>query len=65
MKTIDSTDGVRQLMQNMWLKHLCGEKQDADNVYLVDFKNGEASDTHATLPMPSFWKERWVGIFNK
>lgn len=62
MKTIDSTDGVRQLMQNMWLKHLCGEKQDADNVYLVDFKNGEASDTHATLPMPSFL-ERTVGWY--
>ena len=62
MKTIDSNDGVRQLMQNMWLKHLCGEKQDVDNVYLVDFRNGEASDTHMSLPIPNF-SERTVGWY--
>ncbi len=35
-KTIKSPEGVKLLMENIWLRHQAGMKQRQDNVYVVD-----------------------------
>lgn len=36
MKTIKSPEGVALLLENMWLRHVAGMKQRADNVFMVE-----------------------------
>lgn len=35
-KTIKSPEGVKLLMENIWLRHQAGMKQRQDNVYIVN-----------------------------
>lgn len=36
MKTIQSSEGVSVLMENLWLRHKAGIKQRPNNVYMVE-----------------------------
>ena len=48
MKTIKSPEGVALLLESMWLRHMDGMKQRADNVFMVEL----SALTMRNLQMP-------------